>query len=106
MKEIFFMELKVVLDIMFAILEFTKEDLSTETFLEMELLHMLTIVNIKGNGKTVLYKDLEYSLGPMETDTKDNIQKVLNMEKELSFLEAERYLKEIGKMVKNMAKVN
>jgi hypothetical protein len=76
MKEIFFMELKVGSDIMFVILEFTKEDLSMEIFLVMELLRMLIIVNIKVNGKTVLYKDSEYSLGLMEIDTKGNIQKV------------------------------
>ena len=70
------MELKVGSDIMFVTLEFTKEDLSMEIFLEMEHLHMLIIVNIKVNGKTVLYKDSEYSLGLMEIATKDNIQKV------------------------------
>jgi hypothetical protein len=42
----------------------------------------------------------------METDMKVNIQKALSMAKELSSLEMGKYLKEIGKMVKNMEKEN
>ncbi len=48
------------------------------------------------------YKDSEFLLGLMETGMKDNIQKAWNMEREHSFLEVEKYLKEIGRMVKNM----
>jgi hypothetical protein len=42
----------------------------------------------------------------METDMKVNIRRALSMAKELSSLEMEKYLKEIGKMVKNMEKEN
>lgn len=50
-KENFFMESNLGLGIMFVIQAFLKVNFQTETFMEMEFLHMSIIVNIMANGK-------------------------------------------------------
>jgi len=77
-----------------------------ETFMEMEHLLTLIIDSILVSGKMGSLKDMGYLRGLMGIDMKVSILMDLNMEKGHFSLRMERFLKENGRMVKNMVKVN
>jgi len=66
----------------------------------------LKVIHILVNGKMVKHKDMEFIHGLMETDMKDNLNNVLNMDKEYKNLQMVICTKDTTRMVSLMGKEN
>jgi hypothetical protein len=64
------------------------------------------VIHILDNGKMVKLMDMVYIHGLMEIDIKENLNNVLNMEKEFKNLLMEIHIKDHIKMVNHMVMAN